>query len=161
MIEIIGWEGYSGTPSQVTINTPIKISMKNTILLLLFLLPLLQACSEHHGTPGAVELDQGKRWQANPETTAGIAAMQTILTKYEGQTTDAAGRKALRDELETAFQDIFKQCTMKGKAHDQLHNYLLPMKNLMEKITSETAGESELAFDQLKKHLAEYPTYFE
>ena len=83
------------------------------------------------------------------------------MVKYEGQTTDADSRKALRAELETAFQDIFKQCTMKGPAHDQLHNYLLPIKALFEKIESETAGESEAAIGQLKQHLIDYQTFFQ
>ncbi|MBK6995665.1 MAG: hypothetical protein IPH31_12330 [Lewinellaceae bacterium] len=85
--------------------------------------------------------------------------MQAILLKYEGQTAEVASRKAMRAELETAFQDIFKQCTMKGPAHDQLHNYLLPMKALFEKIESETAGESEAAIGQLKQHLTDYQTF--
>ena len=137
--------------------------MKNISLMLLFTLPLLSACgdSHHHGENTAVQLDNGKRWKANPETTSGITAMQAILAKYEGGASDENTRKALRAELEAAFQNIFKQCTMKGEAHDQLHNYLLPMKGLFEKIASQTPGESEQAFGQLKKHLEEYQTYFE
>lgn len=137
--------------------------MKNISLMLLFTLPVLFACgdSHHHGEATAVQLDNGKRWKANPETTSGIAAMQAIMAKYEGGASDENARKALRGELEAAFHDIFKQCTMKGEAHDQLHNYLLPMKGLFEKIESHTPGESEQAFGQLKKHLAEYRVYFE
>lgn len=137
--------------------------MKNISLMLLFTLPLLYACgdSHHHGEAAAVQLDNGKRWKANPETTSGIAAMQAILAKYEGGASDENARKALREELESAFQNIFKQCTMKGEAHDQLHNYLLPMKGLFEKIESQAPGESEQATGQLKKHLEAYQTYFE
>jgi hypothetical protein len=136
--------------------------MKYILFFSLFSFSLFQACAgDHHGKAEAVQLDQGKRWIANPETTAGIADMQAILAKYEGQALDAASRKALRAELETAFQDIFKQCTMKGPAHDQLHNYLLPMKALFEKIESETAGESEAGIGQLKQHLADYQTFFQ
>ncbi len=87
--------------------------------------------------------------------------MQTILAKYEGKTADASSRKTMRAELETAFQAIFKQCTMKGPSHDQLHNYLLPMNALFEKIESDNAGESESAISQLKQHLAEYQTFFQ
>jgi len=138
--------------------------MKNTLFFLLLLaLPIFQACNgtAHHGKADAVQLDNGKRWQANPETTSGIADMQAILVKYEGETVDSEHRKALRKELESAFQGIFKQCTMTGPSHDQLHNYLLPMKALFEKIDSDTAGESEQAKEQLKQHLFNYKTYFE
>lgn len=136
--------------------------MKYLLFLFLFPLPFFQACgSDHHGKAEAVQLDNGKRWVANPETTAGIAAMQAILTKYEGQTADAGSRKAMRAELEAAFQEIFKQCTMKGAAHDQLHNYLLPMKPMFEKIDSGNTAESDAAIGQLKQHLGDYHIFFQ
>ena len=135
--------------------------MKNVFSILLPILLLLSACSGHHGPAGPVQLDNGKRWQANPETTAGIAEMQAILARYEGKTSDAASRQALREELEAAFQNIFKQCTMKGEAHNQLHNYLVPMTPLFEKIDGADAGESEQVIRQLGQRLARYSTYFE
>ena len=136
--------------------------MKYLLFFALLSLPFFQACTDkHHGKAEAVQLDKGKRWIANPETTSGIADMQAILAKYEGKTADASSRKALRAELENAFQGIFKQCTMKGPAHDQLHNYLLPMKALFEKIENETVGESEAAIGQLKQHLVDYHTFFQ
>ncbi|MFZ2897609.1 MAG: hypothetical protein WA004_03250 [Saprospiraceae bacterium] len=128
--------------------------MKNIILFLALI--TFAACQESHtGHAAAVELDNGKRWQANPETTAGIAKMQTILANYEGRNTPE-DRKAMREELEAAFQDIFAQCTMKGEAHDQLHNYLFPMKDLFGRIES-----SDEAVGELKAHLGEYGGYFE
>jgi len=138
------------------------MSMKYVLFFALLSLPFFQACTgDHHGKAESVQLDSGKRWVANPETTSGIADMQAILVKYEGQTTDVASRKAMRVELETAFQGIFKQCTMKGPAHDQLHNYLLPMKALFEKIESDNNSEAEAAISQLKQHLANYQTFFQ
>lgn len=137
--------------------------MKYVFFLALLSLPFFQACTgdQHHGKAEAVQLDNGKRWIANPETTSGIADMQAILVKYEGQTADASSRKAMRTELETTFQAIFKQCTMTGPAHDQLHNYLLPMKALFEKIGGDNTAEAEAAIGQLKQHLADYQTFFQ
>lgn len=57
--------------------------MKNLFLHLLPFLLLLPACTGHHGTAEAVQLDNGNRWQANPETTTGIAEMQAALARYE------------------------------------------------------------------------------
>jgi hypothetical protein len=128
--------------------------MKNIILFLALI--TIAACQEsHEGHAAAVQLDNGKRWQANPETTAGIAKMQAILANYEGRNTPE-DRKAMRGELEAAFSDIFAQCTMKGEAHEQLHNYLLPMKELFGQIES-----SDEAVGKLKAHLGEYGGYFE
>ena len=136
--------------------------MKYILFSALLSLPFFQACTDgHHGKAEAVQLDNGKRWAANPETTAGIADLEAILAKYEGKTSEASSRKAMRSELEAAYQGIFKQCTMKGAAHEQLHNYLLPMKALFEKIESEQTTESEAALSQLKQHLADYHTFFQ
>ena len=138
--------------------------MKKAFLFLFLALPLLQSCGghEHHeGSSPQVLLDNGNRWQANPETTQGIADMQATLAKYAGKTEAPGDRKALREELETGFQTIFKQCTMTGEAHEQLHNYLLPMKGIFEKIDSGTATKGEAAIGQLGKHLADYQSYFQ
>lgn len=137
--------------------------MRYILFFALLTLPFIQACTgnQHHGKAEAIQLDNGKRWVANPETTTGIADMQAILTKYEGQTADISNRKAMRAELETAFQGIFKQCTMKGPAHDQLHNYLLPMKALFEKMDGDNTVNAEAAIGQFKQHLADYHTFFQ
>lgn len=136
--------------------------MKYLLFFSFLALPIFHACTGNHsGNAGPVQLDHGKRWVANPETTTGIGEMQAILSKYEGKTADIANRKSLRDALELSFQGIFKQCTMTGPAHDQLHNYLLPMKALFEKIESENATEAEDAIKQLKQHLDAYNTYFQ
>lgn len=136
--------------------------MEKSFFFLFLTLQLLTACGGHHehGIEPVV-LDNGKRWQANPETTQGIAVMQAILEKYEGNTADVTSRNTLRQELETAFEGIFKACTMKGEGHQQLHNYLLPMKPMLEKINSENAAEAGVAIGQLKSHLAEYQIYFQ
>ncbi|MCC6726415.1 MAG: hypothetical protein IT258_18075 [Saprospiraceae bacterium] len=139
--------------------------MKKVLFFLLLALPfLLQSCGGHNHSGGDIPplvLDNGQPWQANPETSSGIAEMQTILAKYEGKTADDTSRESLQEELEAAFQGIFKACTMTGEGHNQLHNYLLPMKPLFEKIGEGPATESEAAISQLKQHLSTYQTYFQ
>jgi hypothetical protein len=135
--------------------------MKNSLLLILFLSVFFQACTGNYGHSGSVQTDNGKRWIANPETTAGIANMQTILSKYEGKTLEPKTQAKYKNELENEFQNIFKQCTMKGEAHNQLHNFLLPMKAMFESIESENPEEAEEAANELKQHLSTYKNYFE
>jgi hypothetical protein len=136
--------------------------MKKVLLILLPAFLLLSACKEpasHEGSGAAVQLNDGERWQANPETTDGIAKMQSILENYESGI-ESAERQAMRDELEATFQEILIKCTMEGEAHEQLHNYLLPMQGLFEKIGGTDDEENQAAAEQLKNHLAEYSTYF-
>jgi hypothetical protein len=60
--------------------------------------------------------------------------MQLKPRQLEILEADASSRKTLRTELETAFQTIFKQCTMKGPLHD----HWLDMKYLLPKMADET-----------------------
>lgn len=50
---------------------------------------------------------------------------------------------------------------MKGEAHNQLHNYLLPMQDLFEQIANGDLKESKAAVERLATHLSDYKTYFQ
>lgn len=116
--------------------------------------------SSHAGeTPeptAALGTDQGKKWQADEATIQGIRQMSA---------TAAAGRagtlqgKALADSLSANFADIFKKCTMKGAAHDQLHLYLQPLKQQLDALKG-GADETKLVNEMLD-HLAKFDQYFE
>ena len=133
--------------------------MKNPRIL--FFLPLaflLFSCShdQHSHAGGAVQLNKGQKWMANPETTEGIAKMQTLVEMY--LTRDSADIKTLRSGLETEFSTIFAKCTMEGEAHEQLHNYLLPLKDKL-KALDEQAGTHEV--EAIKAYLFTFSNYFE
>jgi len=104
----------------------------STITFILPMLLLIASCgnskkdSEHldHGV-NPVELNEGTKWKVNIETIEGIKQMQVICAANAVYIKDVAPvSKALIDE----FNLIFEKCTMTGPAHEQLHNYLLPLK---------------------------------
>lgn len=113
----------------------------------------------HKHADKALRLNDGKKWQANPETTEGIAAMSKLMIAFASNET--GNYKSLKTDLEKEFQTIFKKCTMKGEAHNQLHNYLLPMKKLFGGLDSDSPTAQKTTFEQLNKHLAVYAQYFE
>ena len=106
-------------------------------------------------------MDHGKPWKANAETTSGIASMQLIVGKYQGRTLTPAQMAEMKTQLETEFQAIFDRCTMTGEAHNQLHNYLLPMKTMMDELDQGDAASMEHRMEELKNHLSNYKNYFE
>jgi hypothetical protein len=104
-------------------------------------------------TSPKVSLNDGQLWEANPETTAGIKALQQIISDSKSDESAAV----LKEKLNAEFALIFKNCTMTGAAHDQLHNYLLPLKwkiNTIEE-NNKAALKKEIA-----DYLQEYPLYF-
>ncbi len=114
----------------------------------------------HESIDGTVTLNNGKLWQANPETTSGINNMKkrmqafTDNDKVEAYTT-------LKEGLEADFTELFEKCTMKGEAHNQLHNYLFPFIDLFDGLASSDIETCKRSFKELKAHLEGYSRYFE
>lgn len=109
-----------------------------------------------HEHQDVVKLNNGKKWKANPETTEGIKKMQALVkTQLESGKNDAL---KLQQSLEKEFKTIFQKCTMTGEAHDQLHNYLIPLKDKIKKLDADTPN-AEL--QELMAYLDSYRTYFE
>ena len=101
-----------------------------------------------------VTLDNGKRWKANPETTSGIANMMVLVDKQIADKGDATAAKA---SLEKEFGLIFERCTMTGEAHNQLHNYLIP---IHQQFSGFDAGNAK-QLAEMKTYLGTYGNYFE
>lgn len=114
---------------------------------------------EHHEAISAqpVQLNNGEKWVANAETTKGIQRMQSLAEGYSGQDADAAH---LAEDMLVAYQEIFDKCTMKGAAHDQLHNYLMPLGAHLNEIKACTSGCGEHIL-HVQAYLKTYTTYFQ
>ena len=106
-----------------------------------------------HGTIEGVVLDNGKKWAANPETNQGIEAMIQLINNISPN----ENAEKLKTSLENEFQTIFQKCTMKGEAHEQLHNYLLPLK---EKLNGINSPLDTAKINEIKIYLSEYQNYF-
>lgn len=106
-----------------------------------------------------VELNKGAKWEANPETTKGIGVMQGLLGEFTPEPT-VEDYRALHKKLATSFQSILQQCTMTGEAHNQLHNYLLPLKGQIDKLGSESLADCQKVMPDLKAYLMKYSQYF-
>lgn len=102
----------------------------------------------------AVSLNEGKMWEANAETTEGIVKMYQMIDDFS---IEEENSEALITELKAEFTMIFQKCTMTGEAHEQLHNYLLPLKVKIDKFSKESTAEN---LDDVKKYLKEYGYFF-
>jgi hypothetical protein len=108
---------------------------------------------------GELSLNSGEPWEANLETTEGIGQMRDKMDGFD-QEADQASYQLLSDELSQEFALIFKNCTMTGPAHDQLHNYLLPMRTHFKQMKSENLEERRTGYNALRERLNEYKVYF-
>lgn len=103
-----------------------------------------------------VLLNDGKKWEANAETNQGIQKMKRLIDEHTIKGTGETG--VLQQELETEFTNILQRCTMKGEAHEQLHNYLIPLKDDIDKLKqSPDTG----TLNDIKAYLNTYEDYFQ
>jgi hypothetical protein len=107
-----------------------------------------------------VQLNGKNKWVANPETTSGIKKMQYLMSTLSDKESTKA-YASLKEELQTEFTNIFNKCTMKGEAHNQLHNYLKPMIGIFEGLESTDLNVCKTNFNLMHTHLDKYKNYFE
>lgn len=119
----------------------------------------VQTEEESHESEAVLTLNNGDLWMANAETTEGIQKMLQLITNFNESENIEAYPK-LKTTLEAEFGTIISKCTMKGEAHDQLHNYLLPMKPLFKDLAAEDLATCKAGLEKLTKHLSEYSAYF-
>ena len=113
----------------------------------------------HTSEGDEVDLDNGKLWVANKDTTIGIDKMKSRLNSFT-DSENVAAYQILKEGLETDFTELFQKCTMKGEAHNQLHNYLLPMIDIFDGIGSSDLATCKKNFQDLKNHLKSYTSFF-
>ncbi len=114
----------------------------------------------HKSIDGVVNLNNGKLWLANPETTIGINHMKERMRSFTEKESIEEYAK-LKVGLEADFTELFEKCTMKGEAHNQLHNYLFPFIDLFDDLESSELETCKKSFSELNNHLDEYSKYFE
>ncbi len=114
----------------------------------------------HESIDGVVSLNNGNLWEANPETTIGINNMKKRMTSFTN-IENVSAYSLLKNDLEADFTELFEKCTMKGEAHNQLHNYLFPFIDLFDGLESSEIETCKRNFNELTIQLEQYPNYFE
>jgi hypothetical protein len=107
-----------------------------------------------------VSLNDGKKWKANAETTEGINKMTGYINALPAEPS-LENYHSLKTALETEFNLIIEKCTMTGEAHEQLHHYLIPLRESIEHLGSEDISKCRSSLDAINSHLGEYASYFE
>ncbi|MNR11654.1 hypothetical protein D3C85_1279640 [compost metagenome] len=73
------------------------------------------------------------------------------------ESADEESASILKDKLNSEFALILKKCTMKGEAHNQLHNYLIPLKLKIDSL--EDSNKAEIK-KEIISYLEEYSLFF-
>jgi len=108
-----------------------------------------------------LSLKNGAKWKANEATTQGITNMQEIINNNISDSKFSSLTKK-GELLEEEMKVIFEKCDMTGEAHDQLHNFLLPLvKKFRALKDASNLDEFYLMEQEVKNYLETYTDYFE
>jgi hypothetical protein len=116
------------------------------------------------GAASDLKLDpNNQKWRADEATTASIESMQQLLETFEmGKTAgDVVAFQELGKTLNGELNTIFRQCTMTGPAHDELHTFLTPIMKDVQVLQANDAAASTAAQLRLQDRLNVYQTFFE
>jgi hypothetical protein len=117
---------------------------------------------EHqHGSGSAVlELDSGRKWMVNPEMMVHVRNIENDVDQFSGTT--LSDFKSLAEKLVKHNALVVSSCTMQGKAHEELHDWLLPFIDLNKKfLESGKEIDGPEYFMQVKSSVATFNEYFQ
>lgn len=116
---------------------------------------------QHHSHESkAMELNNGQKWKVDDSMMLYIVQMEQDIKAFGGSTTEEYKQLALA--LEQNIELLTSNCSMEGKAHDELHKWLLPFIELSEQFSaSATQQDAENNLDAIKESVQDFHRYFE
>ena len=116
--------------------------------------------TEHeHSSEDALQLDNGEKWVVNEEMMVHVQNMVIDLDQFENQ--KESDFNALATKLENNIDLLTASCTMSGKAHDELHKWLLPYIDLVSELSSaENDTEANATYTKIQTSFKTFNTYF-
>ena len=112
-------------------------------------------------TTGLV-LNDGQRWKVSPHMVEPIRRMQERIAEAETLPVDQRDHGALADSLFVDIDQLVAACDMKGKAHDVLHEWLMPHMQLAQDLErASNPGVADSLLHALVLSSRTYDLYFE
>jgi hypothetical protein len=117
-----------------------------------------RAPHDAHGPP--LELNHGKKWIVPSPMMEQVRTIEKAVRDLDAAPTKnhAALAAAIREHL----GQLVTKCTMEGKAHEELHKWLMPFLGLSEAYFKATdPSVQEKKFREVQQSLAVFNEYFE
>ncbi|MBT6440096.1 MAG: hypothetical protein HOK72_10375 [Flavobacteriales bacterium] len=114
---------------------------------------------EHVHNSESIELNNGEKWIVVDEMMGHIKNMENDIKQFDEQKETDYG--LLAEKLEDNIDLLTSNCTMEGKAHDELHKWLVPYIDLVGELSdAETKGEEIEAYKEIQSSVKTFNTYF-
>lgn len=107
-----------------------------------------------------ITLNNGKKWKVDENMMVHIRNMEKDVTGFKKS--ELSVYTSLAETLKQNIGLLTSNCTMKGKAHDELHKWLLPYIDLVDKLAkSKTETEGEALFQTIQHSFKTFNQYFQ
>ena len=115
---------------------------------------------QHNAEIQTIELNNGEKWKVDANMITHIRNMKNDVISFAK--VEQKDYKSLSEKLQSNIDLLTSNCTMKGKAHDELHKWLLPYMDLVKQL-SEAKDEREETkqFENIQTSFTTFNQYFQ
>ena len=115
---------------------------------------------QHNAEIQTIELNNGEKWKVDANMITHIRNMENDVISFAK--VEQKDYKSLSKKLQSNIDLLTSNCTMKGKAHDELHKWLLPYIDLVKEL-SEAKDETEASkhFENIQISFTTFNQYFQ
>lgn len=115
---------------------------------------------QHNAEIQTIELNNGEKWKVDANMITHIRNMENDVISFAK--VEQKDYKSLSEKLQSNIDLLTSNCTMKGKAHDELHKWLLPYIDLVKEL-SESKDETEALkhFENIQTSFTTFNQYFQ
>jgi hypothetical protein len=114
----------------------------------------------NHAESEGLELNHGEKWVVNDEMKPFVLKSEEIVNSYIAS--NSSDHQNLAAQLKEQNAGLIKSCTMQGKSHDELHKWLHPYIDLLNKLSkAETKEEAEHLIAEINESFKTYHAYFQ
>jgi hypothetical protein len=107
-----------------------------------------------------IELNNGEKWKVDANMITHIRNMENDVISFAK--VEQKDYKSLAEKLQSNIDLLTSNCTMKGKAHDELHKWLLPYIDLVKELSeAKDETEAEKQFQNIQTSFTTFNQYFQ
>ncbi|GEM_PF-1994464 len=120
------------------------------------------SCTSVRQRPGSkpLELNHGQKWSVPSTMMVYLRNIEQDVQAFESPS--EAAHAALARKIQDNLSGLVTHCTMQGKAHDELHKWLIPFLALSDEYARATDAQMQAAKQQeIKQALVVFQSYFE
>ncbi len=113
----------------------------------------------HLTESGSLELNNGEKWKIIESMMVYIRKMESDVAAFDKS--EQKDYPVLVEKLKANIVLLTSSCTMEGKAHDALHEWLVPYIDLVNLLSeAKDKKEADLIFAKIQNSFKEFNLYF-